>query len=183
LSRTFYVNGETMVTVKSSTFSLSQLGLAEAPIAVSMDFRHKDVVLDAWGSEIPADVQFKLAACNIQMTLIHFDPAVLDQCLQNSMATTTAIGTTGRAGTLMGGGVGRFVAGNYYIGLNLASPVFGKPWRFFYAYLTQQPMTFPLGTEKSITTLNWRAVPYTTDPWGGGTGALGAQLWDYNADN
>lgn len=187
MARDFYINGETMVSVKSSTFSLTQLGLAEAPIQMTFDFRHKDILLDAWGSEIPADVQYKLAAVSINMTLIHFDATVLDNCMALSMASSM-IGLTGRAGTRMGAGLGRFVSGNRYIGLNLASPVAGKPYRFYYAYLTQQPVVFPVGTEKTVATCNWRAIPYTTDPWGGGAGAGadpsvgGGIIWDNTLD-
>ena len=82
----------------------------------------------------------------------------------------------------MGGNVARFAAGNNFIGLNLTSPVASKPWRFYFAYLVAPPATFPLGTEKSIIGLQWRAIPFTVDPWQGGSGALGQILWDHVLD-
>lgn len=184
MARGFVINGETMVAVKSSNFAFTNLGLAEGPVTMTFDFRHKDVSLDAWGGEIPNDVQFKLAAVNINMTLIHYDPAVLDACIANSMGGAATVGTVGRAGTLLGGnGIARFATGNYYIGLNLASPVLGKPYCFLYAYLTQQPVSIPLGTEKSLVTCNWRAIPYFTDPWNNGAGAAGVPLWTNVSDS
>ena len=78
----------------------------------------------------------------------------------------------------MGGGWPRFNSNNHYIGLNIASPVGIEPWRFYFAYLANNPYEFPLGTEKSVVKLNWRIVPYTEDPWGNGTGAQGTVLFD-----
>ena len=185
MARDFFINGETMVSVKgnvdSAIASLSQLGLADSPIRVRLDFRHMDIQVDAWGGEIPADVQCKLGSAIITMTMVHFDRDVLDGCLRESMGGVS-LGTVARAGIRMGGGNTRFAGDNHYIGLNLASPVSAKVWRFHYCYLTGPPMEFPLGTERSIVALNWRAIPYTTDPWGAGVGAAGASLWDHTAD-
>jgi len=190
MARSFFINGETMVSVKgniNTTISSStQLGLADGPITVTPDFRHRDINVDAWGNtEIPADVQVFLASVGVRITLIHFDRAVLDTVLAESLGGMNgAVGQMPRAGTLMGGnGLARFAAGNHYIGLNLSSPVGNKPWRFFYSYLTGPPVEFPLGTEKSVAVVNFRVIPYAADPWGGGTGALGALLWDYNSDS
>ena len=183
-----FINGESMVSVKGNVnttiASISQLGLSDGSIRVSPEFRHKDLMVDAWGAEMPADVQFKLAAVRITMTLIHFDRTVMDQCIIEGMAGAGggAVGALARAGLRMGGGNARFAANNHYIGLNIASPISSKPWRFYYAYLAGTPMEFPLGVESSIVTLNWRAVPYTTDPWGGGTGSAGVVLWDHTLD-
>lgn len=186
MARDFFINGETMVAVKGNANSgfpgLTHLGLADGPIRVRLDFRHMDIQVDAWGGEIPADVQCKLAAATISMTLVHFDRNVLDDCLGQSMGGAS-VGTVSRAGRRMGGGNARFALNNFYIGLNLLSPVGAKPWRFYYTYLTGPPMEFPLGTERSIVALNWRAIPYTTDPWGGGTGSTNAILWDHDTDS
>jgi hypothetical protein len=96
-----------------------------------------------------------------------------------------------RAEARMGNNAARFAAGNNYIGLNISNPVGGIPYRFFYTYLAEPPFEHPMGTEKSIFSLNWRAIPYTQDPYGGGAaqpntvpgfGALGALLYDHNLD-
>lgn len=191
MARDFYINGETMVYVKGRSDSgigtLQELGLSTGPVTVSFDFRHRDINVNAWGDEIPPEVQWMLAGANVSMNLVHYDPSILDICVMESMAGAPAIGQMRRAGARMGNNGVRFAAGgllgNHFIGLNLASPVAGKPWRFYFSYLTQSPIQYPLGTEKSVVTLNWRAIPYTTDPWGGGTGAQGTPLWDHTLDS
>lgn len=187
MSRGWFINGESMVSVKGNTgtgiSSITQLGLSDGPIRVSADFRHRDINLDAFGGEIPPDVQFMLAAVNVSMGLIHVDRDVLDACLRESMGGSATIGAVARAGVVLGGGVARFAAGWHYVGLNILSPVANKPWRFYAAYLTASPMEHPLGTEKSVITVNWRCIPYALDPWGDGTGASGVPIWDHTLDS
>ena len=187
MSRDFFINGESLISVKgaagSTIANLSELGLAEGPVSVTIDLRHLDINLDAWGNQIPADVQVMIAAANISMGLIHMDRSNLDECLRLSMGGPTSIGMVSRAGTRMGANTARFAAGWKYVSLNTYSPVAGKPWRFYNAYLTGPPMVFPLGTEKSVSVLNWRAIPYTTDPWQGGAGAANQILWDHTLDS
>ena len=185
MARDFQIPGECLVQVKgmagTGIGSLAELGLSADPITVTPRFRHKDMNVDAWG-EAPADVQFMLAEAFISMNLVHYDESVLDVCLRESMGGGAGPGTFPRAGTRLGGGVGRFVTGNHYIGLNITSPVQGKPWRFYFTYLADTPIRKTLGVEKSIVQVNFRAVPYTTDPYGGGTGAAGTVLWDHTLD-
>lgn len=182
----------------STIGSLQQLGLADSPIRVSLSFRSLDIHVDAWGN-VPAEVQNMLTEARIHMRLVHFDRAILDVCVMESMAGAPAIGAMRRAGARMGNNLPRFAPGgslgNHYIGLNIASPIGNLPWRFWYTYLAEQPMIFPLGAERSLVDLAWRAIPYTTDPWGTGnipgsaqpstvpgTGAEGAVLWDHVLD-
>lgn len=186
MARDFFINGENMVWVKGSSASnianLSELGLSEQPIRVSPEFRHGEITLSAWGNQIPVEVQFMLAAVNITLTLINFDRSVLDYCVQESMGGAAAIGTMPRAGSRLGNGAARFAATNHFIGLNIASPVGGKPWRFYATYLPGNPIEFPLGNERSTVTMTWRAIPYAADPWNGGAGASGIPLWDHTLD-
>ena len=200
MSRSFYINGESMVAVKGTIGSqiigqgLTQLGLTDSPIVVTPNFKHKDINVNAWGSdEVPTDLQSFMSDCNVRMTLVHFDPNVLVECSQLSLNANpgSAFGTMPRTGLTMGGNAARFGVGNNYIGLNILSPIAGVPWRFLYAYLTGPPFTWPLGTERSLVTLNWRAICYTNDPFGGGTaqpgtvagtGSQGAILWDNTLD-
>lgn len=192
MARDFYVNGECLVLVKgrtdSSISSLSQLGLAADPVRVTPVFRHQDINVDAWG-QAPADVQWMLAEMMVSMTMIHFDRTVLNTCIALSMGGgQPAVGQMARAGTRLGGGVTRFMPGNNYIGLQLTSPVGGIPWQFFFTYLMDPPVEFPLGTEKSLLPLRWRVIPYPlpstslpagSDPYGNGLGATNYPLWSH----
>lgn len=196
MARDFVINGETMVAVKGRTDSaiagLTNLGLSVDQVVITPFFRQDEIRVEAWG-DAPVDVQFQLASVNVSMTLVHFDPAVLDECVRLSMAGAPTEGTTNRAGQRLGNGLARFApasanpgtgyqGGNNLIGLNLSSPVLNKPWRFLFSYLGAQPYMFPLGTRRSMVRLSWTAIPYTTDPYNGGLGAYGAVIWDHNTD-
>lgn len=190
MARDFFINGESMVYVKgradSLIGSLTELGLTEGPIRLSINFKQKDISVDAWGDEVPVDIQMKLAWVDISMNLAHFERSVLDVCILEGLGGAPVLGTMAHAGARMGNGLPRFAAGgvngNHFIGLNIASPVGNKPWCFLYSHLATQPMEFPLGTERSVVQVRWRAVPYTTDPWGTGLGAYGTGLWTHVLD-
>lgn len=186
MARDFQINGECLVQVKgaagTSIATLQELGLAADPITVTLDFRHRDINVDAWGGEVPADVQVMLAGASVSMNLIHLDRDILDVCLRESQGGSSAIGRLKRAGARMGNNAARFAATNHYIGLNLTSPVQSKPWRFYFSYLTGPPVTVPLGTEKSVYQLNWRIIPYTRDPYNSASGAEDFQLYDHTLD-
>lgn len=195
MARDFQVPGENMVYVKgpsgSAIGTLSELGLSSDQVRVTPNFRHKGIHVNAWGGgEVPADMQVYLADVTITMPLIHFDRPILDECIRLAMGGASAVGRTGRTGRRMGNNLTRFAAGNLWIGLNIAAPVEGKPWRFFYAMLANSA-EFPMGVEAAMVPLQWLAIPYTQDPWGGsasqpntadGTGSLEALLWDHTLD-
>lgn len=197
MSRGFQVPGECMVLVKgnsaSAIASLSQLGLTEDSVQVTYTYRFQDIKVNAWGNMgPPPEEQCFLAEVNVSMNLVHFDEAVLKECVRLSLAGAPVEGQMPRTGALMGGQAARFAVGNNYIGLNLTSPVAGNPYRFYYARLANNPFSVPMGTERQVATLNWRVIPYTNDPWGGGTaqpntvagtGSLGALLWDRVLDS
>jgi len=200
MTRDYYINGETLVLVKGNVLSgiptLSQLGLADSPIVLSERYHHMDIEVDAWGRRVAPEIQTFLVDVFITMRLVHFDPAILDACWRESLAGAPAEGATSRAGARMGNNQPRFAAGNHFIGLNLTSPVgpqnIPKPWRFLYAYMNDRPRIFPLGTERSLVDVSWRAIPATDDPYGGGvmqplttfgTGAQGAVIWDHTLDS
>lgn len=188
MARDFQINGETMVLVKSnpqsSIATLSQLGLSDNAISWAPVFRHMDIAVDAWGGDNgpPPEVQCFLEEVNIRMTLVHFDRTVLEECMRLSVAGGAVEGTLPRAGTRMGGGAARFAAGNNFIGLNLTSPVNNRPMRFYFAYLTGQPVEWPIGTRRTVVSMNWRCIPYTVDPWNAGLGALGTVIYDHVLD-
>ena len=184
MPRDFFINGESLVLVKGRSngplASLQQLGLAQQTIQVSWQTQYDDFTLDAWGN-VPAEVQVRLGIVSISMALIHFDPDVLEACVRESQGGA-ALGCVTSASQRLGNNSARFSATNYFIGLNIVSPVAGRPYRFLYTHMSSSPVSWPLGTQKSIVQLQWRAIPYTTDPYGGGLGATAAQIWDRTLD-
>lgn len=204
MGRDFVVNGETLVRVKGGSHTGSylsggisvntDLGLAVDSIRVIPKFVRKDIYVDDFGPDIPAEVLFMLGECTIQMGLVHYDPVILNTCVAEGMAGGgggNLDGVMAPAGTPMGALIPVFSSGCHYVSLNLLSPQLNLPWRFRACYLNDPPFNLPLGTEKSIPMLNWRAIPYTapqtaslsTSPGAGPSppGELissGIQLWD-----
>jgi hypothetical protein len=191
MARDIFINGETLVLVKgradSAIGAVSELGLAVDSIRIRQNFVYLPVQANAWGGSIPFEEQIMLQNCVISMTLVHFDPDVLDVCLNESLGGAASPGQVRRAGARMGNNLARFAGGgqtgNHYISLNLSSPVAGKPYRFYTSHLEGPPIEMPLGTERSLVVLNWLAIPYTTDPYGGGSGANNAVVYDHVLDN
>ena len=107
----------------------------------------------------------------------------MEVCTRLALGGATAFGRLPRAGQLMGGGNARFGAGNNYVGLNLYSPVGGRPWRFYFTYMTGPAKVLPLGTRRTVAQVNWRCIPYSVDPWNGGLGTFGKILWDNTLDS
>lgn len=88
-------------------------------------------------------------------------------------------GTLGPAGRTLGAGrdiqttltpllpFSNFTSTNRYISLSILSAksinLLNPPnlvWRFPHCYLNSQPLEIPLGTERSLVRLSWRALPY-----------------------
>lgn len=186
MPRDFFVNGDSMVYVKGAAGSgiqnRQELGLAIDQVQITPIFHHKDITLNNWGSMAPAEVQAHLAEILVSMTLVDIDMDVLNTCMRESLGGTSVNGTLKRAGTRLGNRAARFAANNHYIGLNIASPTGQRPWRMYFSYLTNNPVVMPLGSDKSEVSLNWRVVPYTTDPWGAGLGSEGLVIYDHVLD-
>lgn len=186
MSRQVYINGESMVYVKGPAGSLianlTELGLAQNQVVITLMAHHDEIMADAWG-KAPFDIQTKLARVNVSMDLIHFDRLILEECNRLSMGGGNAIGRIGRAGTLLGGGVAVGQTGNNFIRLNIASPVGQVPWRFFASYIPGGTPQFPVGAEKTVAQMQWTCIPYTTDPWQGGSGAANFPLFDHVLDS
>lgn len=185
MARRIYVNGESLVYVKgaqdTTINALSELGLAEDQLKITIQPMELDVMVEAWG-RAPVDVQRMNAVALIIMRFVHFDVAVMREVIRLAMGGT-AEGRTSRAGTLFGNGLARFAAGNSYVGLNIASPVGQLPWRFYHARLISPIGEWPLGVERSIVPVIFRAIPYTPDPWNAGAGATDNILYDHVLDN
>lgn len=188
MARDYQVPGECMVYVKgragSAIAALTELGLTEDPVTIVPEWKHHEINLNAWGTGgIPNEVQWMLGAVTVQFNLIHFDPDVLDVCLREAQGGSTGPGTMRRAGIRLGNGAARFAATNFFIGLNLTSPITNKPYRFYHSFLTGNPAQYRIGVEKQVVPVQFRVIPYSPDPWNGGTGAEGVVLWDNTLDN
>lgn len=165
MARDFYISGETLV-----TYAGQELALAEQGINITVNFKHEDCIVDAWGPQIGPDIQMFLTDAYISFQAVNFDPAVLNTAIGNSMGGT--LGTLGHAGARLG-------AGGLLKPLVLTSPVLGKPWSFPTVYLVNNLGPWPIGTKRSIVSVQFRAMAYAADPYAGGAGASGKILWTY----
>lgn len=194
MTREYVIYGETLVKVKGGGFSgLSELGMTSEPIRILPRFVHQDISVDDFGGQIPAEVLWMLGDCRIRMTLVHYDEEVLGGCVRMAMGgggILTAFPNDGRvaaAGTPMGSARLNGFIGNRFLSLNIASSI-GQPWRFPQAYIDGQPVEIPIGTEKSLVMVTWRAIPYVIPSYVYGRGYVGeivssdAVLWDHEAD-
>ncbi len=173
--------------------SLYELGLCSDAIRISPNYVHKPVYTNDFGPEIPAETMWMLSDVDIKMTLIHFDESVLKACLRNSMGNCGSLydgGTLAPAGTLLGRNKPQFTSGNQFLSLTILNGydfheelTFPDPWNFPSAYLTSPtPFVWPLGTEKSQITLNWKAIPYAPLNASGEAISSGVVLWQRVAD-
>lgn len=179
ISRDFQTSGECLVSVKGcgalavigsngATPKLWQLGLADTGIRIVPRFFHKDVIVDDFGPDVPAEVLVHLLDVTVHMNLIYYDTGVLESVMSESTGGSVdnlgapTPGTYVGAGTPMGGGVPLLTKGNHYISLNLTAPQNGIPWHFPSAYLYQTPVELPIGTTASVCKLVWRAIAYTS---------------------
>lgn len=188
MARDFVISGPALVRVKGNSGSAipvaTDLGLSDGPIQVQVTYKHTDLFVNAFGGAngVPPDIQWMGAEMLIPMTLVHFDEAVLQECMRLSMADSAGEGIMKRAGRRMGNNLPRFSPGNSYISVSITSPDLGLPWRFLTCYLAGNPLQFPLGVERTGAMLNWRAIPYAIDPYGGGTGMENVVLYDHQLD-
>lgn len=189
MARGYVVNGECLVLVKGMVGTeieeITELGLAEKGIIITPKYVHKDIRVDDFGPEVPADVLAMIAECSIAMTLVNFDPYILDACLSESMGGGVA-GTMAGAGIPLGGGIPLYEEDCHYITLSLTSPNeefdFGLPaWNFLATYMPVKPMEYPIGTEKTLARLLWRAIPYVEPTSDGEILSAGAVIWNRDA--
>lgn len=184
----FFINGPALVSVKGRSGSgisvLSELGLTEGPIRVTPNIRHADIAVNAWGNgHVPPEVQIFAADVTISMALVWFNRDILGYCFSESCGVASGVeGQLAGTGARLGNNSARFSTTNFYISLNITSPNAAVPWRFPSCYMTGPPMEFPLGTERSVVPVNWRCIPYTTNPYNGGLSTLNYVLFDHTLD-
>lgn len=185
---TFYINGPSLVYVKGVNALATlgpadeirpwrhELGITAGPIRIIPNFVHHDINVDDFGPDIPADCHAMIADVSIHMILVHYDEEVLQKCFANSLGYPTVGGFAEieRPGTLAGAGVslGRgkqiFEPGNSFISLSLTAggPQPGDnvqttpPWRFPACYIPANPTEIPIGSDRTLLVLRWRAIPY-----------------------
>ncbi len=171
MPRDFVINGESLVSVRGGAHMgsgaigvYSELGLTTDQIRIIPRYYQRAIYVDDFGPDCPVELLAGIASVDFRLNLIHYDPNVLDIMMRESMVGGAGPGTTAGIfapwGTPMGGGMPLLASGNHYFGVNIASPILNFPWRFFNCYLPEQPVEIPLGTEKSITSCNIRAIPY-----------------------
>lgn len=137
--RNFEVIGETLVKVRcgehlSGQWALSgtatggadkayhlvnELGLATGPIKVSLIAHHEGMMVDAFGPKTPADILFNYAEAKIDMQLIHYNPALLELCYNESMGGHVTNAGMTPPGTPLGGGNVLYGSGCHFLGLTL----------------------------------------------------------------
>ena len=161
----FFVKGP----AGSAIANRAELGLSDTDARITIVPIQQDVRVNAWG-DAPVDVQRKGAYAEIRANLIQYDPAVLQECIRLTMGGG-GFGRLSRAGSLIGNGVGRLLAGNDYFGLDITSPISGLPWNFLYCFLYSPIGDFSQGTNPGTVAVTFRCIPYTPDPWQGGAGA------------
>lgn len=171
MARQFVIHGEVLVKVKFGqhvlipglgplSSPLYELGLASESVVIDFNSNYHDIKVSDYGPNVPPDVLWQLATANIQIGLIHYDPAVLDTCIAQSMGGSSTAGVMVGAGQPLGNGLPLGASGNFYISLNLLSPQANNPWRFPAAYLAEKPLAYPMGTKLTLANTTWRAIPY-----------------------
>lgn len=156
----------------------AQLGLSSEPIEVRLTIHSEPLIVDAYGKNNPVDEQVFGGEATMIMSLIHFDPVILAECVRLSFSGATAEGLLGTAGQRRGGAISLGSAGNNLMCLSITSPVGNfLPYTFHAAYLKEEPYRYPIGAEKSVVVLIWKALAYSIDPWNAGAGSLGVPLY------
>jgi hypothetical protein len=144
----------------------TQLGLALDDVKVTPNFIHHNVHTDDFGPDIPADKIARLSDVRINAVLVHYDNVALDMLMDESTGGGRAGnffatgGTLAAAGTFLGGMKPVLASGCHFVNLWLSSPVLGVPWKFNAAFLNGPPLEIPLGTKRSMTRVEFGAIPY-----------------------
>lgn len=167
MGRDYYIQGECMVKVRGGAHIPDfvgdvsrELGLASEGIRVAPQFSHQDLPAADFGGHSAPEVLWMGGDCRVSMTLVHFDKDLLEFCVMEAMGGVSG-GVFAPCGRPMGANRDLYASGNHYITLFLTSTgSSGLPYRFPACYLAERPLEIPLGTERSLVRLEWRAVPY-----------------------
>ncbi len=194
MSRDFVQPGETLVKVKfgahyagwagfgASGSLLSELGLAEGSIDVMPTFYDKEIKTDDFGPDCPAEIMAMMASVDIHMTLVHFDPTVLNVCaLEAQGIGPLKVGAAqiipgsriiapwymvGQAGYTLGHGLPLQASGNHWLSMTLLYNYTNDRSdhglvRFPAVKLASpSPYKWPLGTGNTTVDVTFRGIPY-----------------------
>lgn len=190
MGRRFVVPGATMVRVKGGGHlppplhqHAANLGLTSESISITPRFVHQDLPVDDFGPTIPPEVMAMMADCTINMTLVHYDPDLLNICVQEANGGGNGVytndGSLAPGGRLLGNNRPMYASGNHYMAVSLVSvSVLEQRWRFKSCYLNAQPLEIPVGTERTLVKLSWRAIPYVPMNANGEVLSVSGRLWD-----
>jgi hypothetical protein len=129
--RQLVVAGPTMVYLKGGAHYSGQpvgicaeMGLCQEEVRVEINFLKDDVRSEDFGQQAPADVRFQMATARITMTLLHYDPFVVETAIQESLGGRPfpwggdfiadqhhGAGKLGMPGALMGGRKAMYASG------------------------------------------------------------------------
>lgn len=192
MAREYMVFGECMVKVRGPAGSIieeiTELGLASESIRLTPRYNHLDILTDDFGPNVPVEVLSHLADANLQMTLVHYDPQILDYCMYLAMggrgpisSTNDWDGSLSPAAVPLGLGAPLHDEINNYVSVYLvpASYTTTVPYRFPACYLDAKPLEIPFGTERTLVKLNWRVIPYQEFTTGEITSEQGHRLWSH----
>lgn len=185
----FNINGECMVYVKGGEHLSgrpmhvkTELGLSNTNVVLSFQHSQKELMVDDFGPDTPADIIALISSVKLTIPLIHFNREVLGMCLDESWGGANN-GILAPGGKLLGGNKPLYASGNHFVAVSLASHITGieTPWRFKACYMMGPPMEYPLGVGASLIQTTWRAIPYT-QMVSGEIRSSGAILWDFEDD-
>lgn len=157
----FQTFGEALVKVDISGIT-NELGYCYEPIKIQPSFAYKDMLSDDFPT-VPSNRLWMLAETKITMTLVYYNPDILQDCILAAMGGGTDGGgilQMAAAGTPMGiGSVGD--ENNALVALTISS-VNGleEPYMFPACHLIERPVEIPVGVERSLVQLVWSSLPY-----------------------
>jgi hypothetical protein len=196
MSREYVVFGEFIVKVSGGLVgTVEELGLTSEQVRIHPRYNFRDIPTDDFGAA-PVETRWDLADATVTMTLVHYDPDVLNKCMGSAMGgggfdtssiTDNIDGFMAGAGRLLGFNRGLGTAANMYVTVYLIPADDGgfEPYRFYACYLDARPLVIPLGTERTLVQLSWRVIPYQEITTEGGvmvetSSQEGVTLWDHS---
>ena len=161
MALSYYINGNTIVSVDGS-----ELGISDGKITITPVLFHQDIMVDDFGPKVPGLVLWQLGEARIKMTLVWFSAGILDSAVKKSMGG-------GTLGTMVAGGTPMPAT---YMSLRISSQIFGGTYVFPTAFIEDR-IDIPVSNERTIVTLTWRAVPKPTGSGSGEILSAGTVLW------
>lgn len=141
MSKSLHINQDCLV-----SYNTLELGYSLDSIKIIPIFYHQDIHTDDFGSSVPALILGMLAEVRIEMQLVYYDTTTLYLAWMDS-GNEESFGKFAGAGKIITGKELKIEGANSDLN-----------WTFPKAFLTERPLEYPLGNERSIVRLTWRAV-------------------------